>query len=59
MEKTIVFDGKMGMRKFWSIALPFGKVVYAVKVFKKVTYCLSYAAASYNYNNIYNMVVAL
>ena len=22
----------MGMRKFWSVALPFGKVAYAVKV---------------------------
>ena len=30
--KSIVFDGKMGMRKFWSVALPFGKVAYAVKV---------------------------
>jgi hypothetical protein len=30
--KLIVFDGKMGMRKFWSVALPFGKVAYAVKV---------------------------
>ena len=26
---------------------------------KKVIYCLSSAAASYNYNNIYNMVAAL
>ena len=26
---------------------------------KKVTYRLSYAAASHNYNNIYNMVAAL
>ena len=31
--KSIVFDGKMGMRKFWSVALPFGKVACAVKVF--------------------------
>ena len=30
--KLIVFDGKMGMHKFWSVALPFGKVAYAVKV---------------------------
>ena len=30
--KSIVFDGKMGMRKFWSVALPFGKVACAVKV---------------------------
>ena len=29
--KSIVFDGKMGMRKFWSVALPFSKVAYAVK----------------------------
>ena len=30
------------------------------KIFlKKVTYYLSYAAASYNYNNIYNIVAAL
>jgi len=28
----IVFDGKMGMRKFGSAALPFSKVAYAVKV---------------------------
>jgi hypothetical protein len=28
----IVFDRKMGMRQFSSTALPFGKVVYAVKV---------------------------
>ena len=32
--KTVVFDGKMGMRKFGSAAPPFGKVAYAVKVFK-------------------------
>jgi len=31
--KSIVFDGKMGMRKFWSVALPFSKVACAVKVF--------------------------
>ena len=30
--KSIVFDGKIGMRKFWSVALPFGKVACAVKV---------------------------
>ena len=35
--KSIVFDGKMGMRKFWSVALPFGKVAYMVKVFSAVT----------------------
>ena len=29
----IVFDGKMGMRKFGSAALPFGKVACAVKVY--------------------------
>jgi len=29
--KTIVFNGKMGMRKFGSAALPFSKVVYVVK----------------------------
>ena len=29
--KSIVFDGKMGMRKFWSTAPPFGKVACAVK----------------------------
>ena len=27
--------------------------------FKKVTYCFSHAAASHNYNNIYNIVAAL
>ena len=32
VRKSIVFDSKMGMRKFWSVALPFDKVVYAVKV---------------------------
>ena len=36
--KTIVFDGKMGMRKFGSAAPPFGKVACAVKVFKAVNY---------------------
>ena len=30
--KTIVFDGKMGMRKFGSVALPFSKVICTVKV---------------------------
>ena len=30
--KSIVFECKMGMRKFWSVALPFGKVACAVKV---------------------------
>ena len=33
MGKTVVFDGKMGMRKFGSTAPPFGKVACAVKVF--------------------------
>ena len=32
VRKSIVFDGKMGMRKFWSVALPFGKVACVVKV---------------------------
>ena len=32
VRKSIVFDGKMGMRKFWGTAPPFGKVVYAVKI---------------------------
>ncbi len=37
MGKTVVFYGKMGMRKFGSAAPPFGKVVYAVKVvFKNI-----------------------
>ena len=31
MGKTVVFDSKMGMRKFGSTAPPFGKVAYAVK----------------------------
>ena len=31
--KSIVFDGEMGMRKFWSVALPFGKVACAVKAY--------------------------
>ena len=30
--KSIVLDGKMGMRKFWSVALPFGKVACAVNL---------------------------
>ena len=30
--KSIVFNGKIGIRKFWSVALPFSKVAYAVKV---------------------------
>jgi len=34
--KSIVFDGKIGMRKFWSVALPFSKVVCAVKVLNKL-----------------------
>ena len=33
MGKTVVFDGKMGMRKFGSAALPFSKVACAVFVF--------------------------
>jgi len=35
VRKSIVFDGKMGMRKFWGVALPFGKVACVVKVFVK------------------------
>ena len=31
VRKSIVFDGEMGMRKFWSVALPFGKVACVVK----------------------------
>ena len=27
--KTVVFDGKMGMLKFWSASPPFGKVACA------------------------------
>ena len=34
--KTIVFDGKMGMRKFGSAAPPFGKVACAVKVLRAI-----------------------
>ena len=37
--KSIVFDGEMGMRKFWSVALPFGKVACAVKVYKVNVMC--------------------
>ncbi len=36
--KTIVFDGKMGIRKFGSAAPPFSKVAYAVKVFHRIYY---------------------
>jgi len=36
--KTIVFDGKMGMRKFGSAAPPFGKVACAVKGFTSRRY---------------------
>ena len=36
MGKSIVFEGKMGMRKFWSVALPFSKVVCAVKVLEEI-----------------------
>ena len=32
MGKTVVFDGKMGMRKFGIAAPPFGKVACVVKV---------------------------
>ena len=32
VRKSIVFDGKMGMRKFWSVVLPFSKVACRVKV---------------------------
>jgi hypothetical protein len=46
--KSIVFDGKMGMRKFLSVALPFGKVACAVKVLcsflllrKVATHCVN------------------
>ena len=31
--KSIVFNGKMGIRKFGSAAPPFSKVAYVVKVF--------------------------
>ena len=31
--KTVVFNGKMGIRKFGSTAPPFGKVACAVKVY--------------------------
>ena len=36
VRKLIVFDGKMGMRKFWSVALPFGRVAYMVLVIVKL-----------------------
>ena len=36
VRKSIVFDGKMGMRKFWSVALPFGKVACVVKLLAAV-----------------------
>ena len=38
MGKTVVFDGKMGMRKFGSAAPPFGKVACAVKVCSRVSW---------------------
>ena len=37
--KTVVFDGKMGMRKFGSAAPPFGKVACAVKVLNAAAIC--------------------
>jgi len=41
--KSIVFDSKMGMRKFWSVTLPFGKVACAVKVDANTDYTYTYA----------------
>jgi len=40
---------------------PLPKIILKTKKIslKKVTYYLSYTAASYNYNNVYNMVAAL
>ena len=53
MGKTVVFDGKMGMRKFGSTAPPFGKVVCAVKVF--VCWVIS-AAYLFNLCNLASFV---
>ena len=38
MGKSVVFNGKMGMRKFGSTAPPFGKVACAVKVLVSLIY---------------------
>ena len=40
---------------------PLPKIILKIKriLFKKVTYCLNYIAASYNYNNTYNIVAVL
>ena len=46
--KSIVFDGKMGIRKFWSVALPFSKVVCAVKVYSSYSYYRVYLRVRIN-----------
>jgi len=55
--KSIVFDGKMGMRKFWSVALPFGKVACAVKVFS--FYTLRAVLEYYIYKRGLSLIISL
>ena len=47
--------------KFWEYTRAFAQdnIKDQKDLFKKVTYCLSHAAASHNYNDIYNIVAAL
>ena len=41
VRKSIVFNGKMGMRKFWIVALPFGKVACVVEgIYKLIIWSL-------------------
>jgi hypothetical protein len=49
------------MLNFKNTLEPSPKIILKTKriSLKKVTYCLSYTAASYNYNDIYNIVAAL
>ena len=52
MGKTIVFNSKIGIRKFGSTALPFSKVVYMVKVYYKAI-----TSSSRGYNLLYTIVL--
>ena len=48
VRKLIVFNSKMGIRKFWSVALPFGKVACVVESF---SYILLYRYLYYIYQS--------
>jgi len=57
--KMIVFDGKIGMRKFGSAAPPFGKVACVVKVFDILEYPVMVKTRITHFINVINPLLSI